>query len=214
MPAALTLYQHIRSSASYRARIALNLKGLQYETVIVDLMKGDQLQASFQKLNPEGLVPLLVIDGQSISQSLAIAEYLEEVHPQPAFLPGNAHERAHIRAFALAIACDIHPLNNLRVLNYITGPMGQSQEIKDEWYRHWIREGLGSLETLIAGRGAKSQFCFGPTPTLADICLVPQLANARRTHCDVTPYPNLLRIESNCLALDAFKAASPEVLLK
>lgn len=207
--AAFTLYGHHRSSASYRARIALNLKGVQYETVFIDLLKGDQRREEFQKLNPEGLVPVLAVDGQLVSQSLAIIEYLEETIAEPALLPEDPVARARVRAFALAVACDIHPLNNLRVLAYLTGPLGLSTATKDQWYQHWIAEGLSSLETLVNARGTPS-FCFGEAPNLADVLLIPQLANARRTHCDLTPYPSLLRIEKNCMALSAFQKAAPE----
>jgi len=207
----LRLYGYFRSSAAFRTRIALNLKGLAYETAPVDLLGGEQRAESFAALNPQKLVPLLEVDGRLVNQSLAIIEYLDEVHPEPPLLPGDALERAQIRAFALAIACDIHPLNNLRVLQHLTGPMGRSEAEKDAWYRHWIAEGLEPLEQMMATRPAPSPFCFGDRPTLADICLVPQLANARRTRCDLTPYPNLLKIEANCLALDAFHRATPEL---
>ncbi len=206
----MKLYGHHRSSASYRARIALNLKSLKYESVFVDLLKGEQHGAEFYALNPQELVPVLACGGQLLSQSLAIIEFLEELYPEPALLPSDAYRRAEVRAFALSIACDIHPLNNLRVLQHLTGEMGLSQPVKDQWYQHWIREGLRRLEIIVATRPANARFCFGDDPTVADVCLVPQLANARRTQCDLASYPALLRIEQNCMALDAFQAAAPE----
>lgn len=204
------LYNHFRSSASYRVRIALHLKNLPYEYISVHLLNGEQRQAQFAALNPEKLVPVLKTGDDLISQSLAIIEYLEDVAPTPALLPRDPIARAKVRAFALAIACDVHPLNNLRVLQYITKDMGQTDAVKDEWYRHWIAEGLSPLEQLMAARPTQSAFCFGDQPGLADVCLIPQLFNARRTHCDVSPYPTLLNIEANCLAHEAFKRAAPD----
>ena len=206
----LKLYNHFRSSASYRVRIALNLKGLPYEYISIHLMKGEQRGHDFAMLNPEKLVPVLQVESDHLSQSLAIIEYLEEVVPTPPLLPADPIARAKVRAFALAIACDLHPLNNLRVLQYLTGEMGLSSEVKDEWYRHWISEGLATLEQMMATRSHAGRFCFGDEPGLADVCLVPQLSNARRTHCDLEPYPSLLQIEANCLTHDAFKRAAPD----
>jgi len=206
------LYGYYRSSAAYRTRIALNLKGLAYESVSLDLLKGQQHEPEYVRLNPERLVPLLETDGSLLSQSLAIIEYLDETWPEPALLPREPMQRAQVRAFALAIACDIHPLNNLRVLRYLLGPMKLTHAAKDDWTGHWIHEGLRPLEQLMANRKQSTRFCFGELPGLADICLVPQLANARRTNCDLAPYPTLVDIEANCHALDAFKRAAPENL--
>lgn len=210
--ATMKLYSYFRSSAAYRVRIALNLKGLAYETVPVHLTRagGDQLTPAYRQLNPQALVPLLEDAGRLLTQSLAIIEYLEEVHPQPALLPMDPAARARVRALALAVACDLHPLNNLRVLNYLTGPMGLGDEAKQTWYRHWIAEGLGALEATLVRDRETGRFCHGDAPGLADCCLVPQLANAYRFKCDVSPYPTLLKIEKNCLALEAFRRAAPD----
>ena len=210
MPQKLTLYGFSFSSASYRARIALNLKGLEYESVSIKVPAGEQHAPEYEALNPERLIPTLRHGDVTITQSLAITLYLDEVFPEIPLRPATAVERAHSLAFALAIACEIHPLNNTRVLNYVTGPLGQSGAVRQSWYEHWIAEGLRPLETIMARRAIQSPFCFGEAPGTADICLIPQLANARRMKCDVTPYPTLTRIEANCLALDAFRRAMPE----
>lgn len=208
----MMLYSYFRSSASYRVRIALNLKGLAYETVPVHLTRGggEQLKPEFRGLNPQALVPMLQDDGRLLTQSLAIIEYLDEVHPQPPLLPKDAPGRARVRALAQAIACDLHPLNNLRVLNYLSGPMGIGNDAKQTWYCHWIAEGLGALEATLAKDGQTGTFCHGDAPGLADCCLVPQMANVRRFKCDVSPYHILLRIEKNCQALEAFQRAAPD----
>lgn len=203
----LKLYHHHRSSASFRVRIALNLKNLEYESIFVDLLKGEHRKEEFQLRSPERLVPVLEIDGVSLSQSLAIIDFVEEAFPEPALLPKDIRQRARVRSFALAIACDIHPLNNLRVLQYLTGCIGLPSSTKDQWYRHWIQEGLEVLEGVVDGRG---DYCFGTQPTLADVLLVPQLANARRANCDLVPYPRLLRIEEACMKLKAFQKAAPD----
>jgi maleylacetoacetate isomerase len=206
----LKLFDYIRSSAAYRVRIALNLKSLSYESVPVHLLEREQQSAEYANLNPQQLVPLLQTGDSLISQSLAIIEYLDEAFPEPRLVPSDRDLRAKVRAFALAIACEIHPLNNLRVLRHLTGPMGLSDATKDAWYQHWIREGFAPLEQIaVTNRGA-GPFCFGNSPTIADLCLVPQLANARRTHCDVTQYPTLRSIEAHCLGLEAFRKAAPE----
>ena len=208
----MKLYSYFRSSAAYRVRIALNLKGLAYETVPVHLTRGggEPLAPGYRKLNPQALVPVLQDGERALSQSLAIMEYLEEIHPQPPLLPKDPAARARVRALALAVACDLHPLNNLRVLNYLTGPMGLGDDAKQTWYRHWIAEGLGALEASLAGDPETGRFCHGDAPGLADCCLIPQLANAHRFKCDVSPYPTLLKIEKNCQALDAFLRAAPD----
>ena len=207
----MKLYSYFRSSAAYRVRIALNLKGLPYETVPVHLTRGggEQLAPGYRKLNPQGLVPALQDDGRVYTQSLSIIEYLDEVYPQVPLLPKDAVARARVRALALAVACDLHPLNNLRVLNYLTGPMGLTDDAKQTWYRHWIAEGLSALEASLAADRDTGRYCHGEAPGLADCCLVPQLANAHRFKCDVSAYPTLLRIEKNCQALDAFQRAAP-----
>jgi maleylacetoacetate isomerase len=205
------LYSYFRSSAAYRVRIALNLKGLAYEIVPVHLTRGggEQLAPGYRKLNPQALVPVLQDGERVLAQSLAIMEYLEEVHPLPPLLPKDPAARARVRALALAVACDLHPLNNLRVLNYLTGPMGLGDDAKRAWYRHWIAEGLGALEASLASDRKTGRFCHGDAPGLADCCLVPQLANAYRFKCDVSPYSTLVRIENNCQALEAFRRAAP-----
>ena len=208
----MKLYSYFRSSAAYRVRIALNLKGLAYDTVPVHLTRGggEQFAPGYRKLNPQALVPVLQDGGRLFTQSLAIIEYLDEVHPQNPLLPKDPAARARVRALALAIACDLHPLNNTRVLNYLTGPMGLGDDAKRTWYHHWIAEGLRALEASLASDRETGRFCHGDAPGLADCCLVPQLANAYRFKCDVSPYPTLLRIEKNCQALEAFRRAAPD----
>ncbi|OGS96974.1 MAG: maleylacetoacetate isomerase, partial [Gallionellales bacterium RBG_16_56_9] len=193
--------------------IALNLKGLAYDIIPVDLLKagGAQHGAAYRQVNPAGLVPVLVDapGGVPLLQSLAIIEYLEETHPQPPLLPAAAADRAYVRAIALAVACDIHPLNNLRVLRYLKHEMAQDDAARDAWYRHWCEQGLATLEALLAAEPRVGDFCYGSTPTLADCCLIPQIANAQRAHCDLSAMPTLLRINQACLALDAFARAAP-----
>lgn len=208
----MKLYSYFRSSASYRVRIALNLKGLSCEVVPVHLLRdgGEQLRADYRRLNPDALVPSLQLDeGTVLTQSLAIIEYLEEIHPTPALLPVDALDRAWVRSIALAIACDIHPINNLRVLRYLVGEMKLSEEDKNRWYRHWVEQGLAAVEQTLAQDPRAGRFCFGDTPGLADCFLVPQIANAQRMQCDLSGVPTLLRINDACLALEAFAAASP-----
>jgi maleylpyruvate isomerase len=204
------LYDYFRSSAAFRVRIALNLKGLALERVSVHLRKGGQRASEYLSLNPQGLVPALVTDeGNVLTQSLAIIEWLDETYPQPPLLPSDRSGRARVRSIALAIACDIHPIDNLRVLNYLTGTLGATDEQRNGWYKYWIDVGLEALETRLAQDAATGRFCHGERPTLADVCLVPQLANARRVAFDLTPYPTLMRIEAACLALPAFADAAP-----
>jgi maleylacetoacetate isomerase len=206
----MKLHDYFRSSAAYRVRIALNLKGLAAERAFVHLRRGAQDSDDYRALNPQGLVPVLETDdGAVITQSLAIIEYLEETHPLPPLLPRDANGRARVRGIALAIACDIHPLNNLRVLRYLTGTLGVPEAQKDGWYRYWCDTGLEALERRLADDAATGAFCHGATPTLADVCLVPQLANARRMAVDLSAFPTLLRIDAACQALPAFAAAAP-----
>ena len=207
----MRLYDYFRSSAAYRVRIALNLKGVAPdERTFVHLRMGGQRAQDYLALNPQGLVPALALDeGAVLTQSLAIVEYLDETHPEPPLLPADPIGRARVRAIALSIACDIHPLDNLRVLNYLIGTLGVAREQKDGWYRYWIDVGFEALEKALARDRARGRFCHGDAPTLADVCLVPQMANARRFDIDLSPYPTLMRIESACLALPAFADAAP-----
>jgi maleylacetoacetate isomerase len=207
----MKLYSYFRSSASYRVRIALNLKGLQHQTIPVHLLRngGEQLSPQYRQLNPDGLVPALAVDGATLTQSLAIIEYLEEAYPEPPLLPQSALDRAYVRGIALSIACDIHPLNNLRVLRYLSGELKIAEDDKNAWYRHWCEQGLAALETLLAKDQRVGRFCYGDTPTLADCCLVPQVANARRLDCDLSAMPTIVRINEACLALEAFAKAAP-----
>jgi maleylacetoacetate isomerase len=206
----MKLYDYFRSSAAYRVRIALNVKGLAPERAFVHLRRNAQREDDYLALNPQGLVPALLTDGGAVlAQSLAIIEYLEETHPSPPLLPGDATARARVRGIALQIACDIHPLDNLRVLRYLLHTVGVTEEQKDAWYKYWIDVGLEALEIQLSRDAATGRFCHGDSPTLADVCLVPQLANARRVAMDLSPYPTLVRIEAACRALPAFAAAEP-----
>jgi maleylacetoacetate isomerase len=202
------LYDYWRSSASYRVRIALNLKGVDYEIRPVNLLKDEQKSAEYRALNPQGLVPMLEIDGHRLTQSLAIINYLDVRYANHPLLPSMAAERAHVVALAMAVACDIHPLNNLRVLKYLKHELGHAQEDVDEWYVHWMSEGLPALEALAAPKAGK--FLVGDSPTGADVCLVPQLYNARRFNVPLDQYPTLLRAEENANRIDAFAAAHPD----
>lgn len=208
----MKLYGYFRSSAAYRVRIALNLKGLEFESVPVHLLKdgGQQLSQTYRELNPTALVPTFMDDNVSIGQSIAIIEYLEEAYPGTfPVLPDTHAARARVRSLAQFIACDIHPLNNLRVLKYLTKTLGVSDEAKNEWYLHWVREGFDSLEKMLASSSLTGKFCHGDSPTLADICLVPQVANARRFKLDMAPYPTIVRIDAACQKEDAFIKAAP-----
>lgn len=206
----MLLYGYFRSSAAYRVRIALNLKGLSCDQTFVHLAKLEQLSESFAAINPQKLLPVLVTDdGIALTQSLAIIEYLEEVHPAPALLPKDPLERARVRALALAVACEIHPLNNPRVLRYLTGPLGATEAQKDTWYRHWVEDGLAAVEKMLTSSPQTGRFCHGDTPTLADLCLVPQVANGRRFKADLSHCPTVLRIDAECQTLKAFADAAP-----
>jgi maleylacetoacetate isomerase len=206
----LKLYSSFRSSAAYRCRIALKLKGLAHDTAFVHLIKdgGQHTKPAYRAVNPQALLPTLEHDGRIITQSLAIMEYLDEIHPDPPLLPGDAAQRAQIRAFGLSIACDIHPLNNLRVLNYLKSPLSHDQATVDAWYRHWVETGLAACEALLPA--ARSRFCFGDQPTLADACLIPQVYNARRFKADLSAIPRLVAIDEACSGLPAFAQAAPE----
>ncbi len=207
----MKIYGYFRSGAAYRVRIALNLKGLAPEELSLHLLKGQQRATDYLALNPQGLVPALVTDeGQVLTQSLAIIEWLEETHPAPPLLPADSLGRVRVRSLALTIACDIHPLNNLRVLNYLTNTLGVSDEQKNGWYRYWIDIGFEALEQRLAREPGTGRFCHGDSPTLADICLVPQVAGARRYKMDLSPFPTIMRIDAACQALPAFAAAAPE----
>ncbi len=213
----MKLYSYYRSSASYRVRIALNLKGLDVEQVGVHLVKdgGQQLQAAYREINADALVPSLVDDtlpgpNHALTQSLAIIEYLDEAYPQVPLLPKSPAERAYVRSLALSIACDIHPINNLRVLRYLSDTLKVDDEQKNIWIRHWVEQGLAALETTINRSGNAGAFCFGDTPTIADCCLVPQLYNARRFKCDISELSTLRRIDANCQDREAFRDAAPE----
>jgi maleylacetoacetate isomerase/maleylpyruvate isomerase len=204
------LYTVWRSSAAYRVRIALNLKGLSYESVPQQFGRGDHRTPAYLGLNPQGLVPAIDDHGFVLGQSLAIIEYLDERYPAPALLPGDPQARAMVRSLAQAVACDIHPLNNLRVLNYLKGPLGQDQDGVNRWYRHWIAAGFEGLEMLARRHSGDGAHLYGRSVTIADVCLVPQLYNARRFQCDLAPYPTLTAIGAALSASDAFDRARPE----
>lgn len=204
----IILYDYYRSSACYRVRIALHLKRVDYETRSVNLLHSEQQSDEYRKVNPQGLVPMLEIDGHRLTQSLAIINYLDLRFPVPPLIPASAAERAHVVALAMTVACDIHPLNNLRVLKYLKNELGQPQEAVDAWYTHWVREGLAALETLAAPRAGK--FLWGDGPTAADVCLVPQLYNARRFNVPVDDFPTLLRAEENANKIEGFASAHPD----
>ncbi|HEY1709313.1 MAG TPA: maleylacetoacetate isomerase [Rhizomicrobium sp.] len=207
------LYSYFRSSAAYRVRIALNLKGIKPDYAFVHLLKdgGQQHGAAYRAVNPQELVPSLEHDGRAIAQSLAIIEYLDEVQPEPPLLPREFAARARVRQIAYAIACDIHPVNNLRILQYLRDTHGLSEEERLRWQQHWIAVGFSAIETLLAESKETGRFCHGDTATLGDICLIPQMANAKRVNLDFAPYPTLMRIEKEALAHPAFAAAAPQV---
>jgi maleylacetoacetate isomerase len=202
------LYDYFRSSASYRVRIALNIKGVDYEQRSINLAEGAQKDGDYRALNPQGFVPMLEIDGHRLVQSLSIIVYLDQKFGDPPLMPAEPADAAHVRALALSVACDIHPLNNLRVLKYLKGELGQEQATIDRWYAHWVSEGLEALEAMAAPRAGA--FLFGNAPTLADICLVPQLYNARRFSVPLDAYPTLRRADESASALPAFAAAHPD----
>jgi len=207
------LYSYFRSSAAYRARIALNLKGLPYEMASIHLTRGGGQQhgAAFRAVNPQRRVPALALDnGDMLIQSLAIIEYLDETHPEPPLLPGHPADRARVRALSQIIACDIHPIDNLRVLRYLAKPLGHDEAAIGVWFNHWIATGFEGLERILANDGQSGTFCHGEAPTLADICLVPQVFNSWRYKLDLAPYPTITRIFDSCMKLPAFEEARPE----
>jgi maleylacetoacetate isomerase len=201
------LYTYFRSSAAFRVRIALNLKGLRYEPLFVHLAKGEHRKSDYTKVNPQGLLPTLELDdGTRLNQSLAIMEYLEEKHPRPPLLPSEPVGKARVRALSELIACEIHPLNNLRVLQHLKRALGQDEDQVNAWYRHWIADGLGKLEAEL---DAGARFACGEAPTMADCCLVPQIFNAKRYNCDLASYPTTMRVFEQCMKLEAFDRAQP-----
>jgi maleylacetoacetate isomerase len=208
----LTLYTYFRSSAAFRVRIALNLKGLAYDPVFVHLPRGEHRKPEYTAVDPQALVPTLLDDGHALSQSLAIIEYLDETHPEPRLLPVDAAGRARVRSLSLLVACEIHPLNNLRTLQHLKGALGQNEEQVNTWYRHWIADGLARLEADLNrgdGSSGSGRFCHGEAPTMADCCLVPQIFNAKRYGSDLAFYPKVMRVFDACMKLEAFDRAQP-----
>lgn len=204
----LKLYTYFRSSAAFRVRIALNFKGLAYEPLFVSLVKDEHRLPAYQALNPQALVPALVDGEQVVSQSLAIIEYLEETQPGPKLLPADALQRARVRSLSMLVAAEIHPLNNMRVLKYLRGPMAQPEAAVNTWYRHWVAEGLAAFERELAAQPG-NRFSVGDAVSLADVCLVPQIFNAKRFETDLSPYPAVMRVFDACMALEAFQNAQP-----
>jgi maleylacetoacetate isomerase len=205
----MKLYGYFRSSAAFRVRIALNLKKRDYETASIHLRRNDQSRPEYRNVNPQGLVPTLEDGRQTLIQSLAIIEYLDEVYPDPPLLPKDPAGRARVRALAGIVACDIHPINNLRVLRYLMRELGHDEAAVAAWYNHWIAAGFDALEPLLANNALTGAFCHGDTPGLADVTLVPQVVNAERYRLDLAPYPTLTRIYENCMKLKPFIAAHP-----
>jgi maleylpyruvate isomerase len=205
----MKLYTFFHSSASYRVRIALNLKGIAHEQAFIHLPKAEQSAPAFKAVNPAGLVPALEDGSHVLTQSLAIIEYLDETAPGPKLMPGQPLDRAFVRAFSQIIACEIHPLNNLRVLNHLRQSYSLDPEAVNAWYRHWITEGFQMMESFLVKEGKSGRFCLGDQPTMADCCLVPQVFNAQRYKCDLAPYPTVMRINDACTKMDAFVKAHP-----
>ena len=207
----MILYGHALSSASYRVRIALALKGLQVTSVLLDLRGGEQRLEEFLQINSQGLVPALALEGGAVlTQSVAIIEYLDEIHPQPPLLPQAPLARARVRALTQAITCDVHPLNNLRVLQYLENTLQHDKATRDIWYRHWVMLGFDAIERWLVRDSATGRFCHGDAPTIADVCLVPQVFNARRFAVDLTQYPRIVGIDAACRELPAFQGAAPD----
>lgn len=211
MPTTIELYTYFRSSAAYRVRIALNIKGIDYQPHFVHLVRdgGQHKKPEYLELNPQGFVPTLIHQERVLTQSLAIIEYVDEVFPEPALLPRSPESRAHVRSLAQIVACDMHPLNNQRVLKHLTEVLQRTEQERLEWYRHWIHEGFRAFEARLAVH-PPGLYCYGQAPTLADVCLVPQVFNGKRFDCDLSAYPRLLQIYENCMRLSAFQAAAPE----
>jgi maleylacetoacetate isomerase len=207
----MNLYTFFRSSAAFRVRIALNIKGCTYNSIPKAFAKNEHRAEDYLLINPQGLIPALEADGNLLSQSLAIIEYLEETRPDPPLLPKEPGARARVRAMALAIACEIHPLNNLRVLNYLRKEFGQGDEGVNTWYRHWVTEGFKGLEVMAQESSRTKRFCYGDSLSMADVLLAPQMYNARRFKCDLSPFPTLVSIDEHLQTLPAFEAARPEV---
>jgi maleylpyruvate isomerase len=207
----MILYGHMLSSASFRVRIALGLKGLQVSSVLLDLRGGEQRLDEYLQINTQGFVPALALnDGAVLTQSVAIIEYLDEIHPEPPLLPQAPLARARVRALTQAITCDVHPLNNLRVLQYLENDLHQDKAVREAWYRHWVQLGFEALERWLVRDAATGRFCHGDSPTIADVCLVPQVFNARRFAVDLTPYPRIVGIDAACRELREFRAAAPD----
>jgi maleylpyruvate isomerase len=207
----MILYGYSLSSTSYRVRIALALKGLEVTAVSKELRSGEHRLEDFLQVNPQGFVPALSLnDGQVLTQSIAIIEYLDEMYPQPALLPALPAARARVRALSQLIACDVHPLNNLRVLQYLEGPLGLDQSARNAWYRHWVEVGFAALEQLLARDSSAGRFCYGDDPSMADVCLVPQVFNARRFAVDLGAYPRIVAIDATCRELPAFAETAPQ----
>lgn len=205
----MKLYSFFQSSSAYRVRIALGIKDIKYDMEYINLTKGEQANPEYAAINPQMIVPTLIDNGNKISQSLAIMEYLEESYPLPHILPGDLLARAYVRELALIIACDISPLGNLKVRKYLAEPLGHDKEIQEKWIRHWIASGLAAFEEILANSKLSGRFCYSDSPTIADCCLIPQLFNARRFGCDVTPYTHIMRIEESCSQHPAFITAHP-----
>ncbi len=205
----MKLHTYFRSSAAFRVRIALNLKGLAYDTDFVHIAKGEHRAPAYGALNPQALVPTLEDAGSLLTQSLAIIEYLEETRPQPPLLPKDPLGRARVRSLSLLIACEIHPVNNLRVLQHLKRALGQNEEQVNAWYRHWIADGLAKFEAQLQGTRGSGRFCHGEAPTMADCCLAPQVFNAQRYQCDTAPYPATMRAFAECMKIEAFDRAQP-----
>jgi maleylpyruvate isomerase len=205
----MKLHGYFRSSASFRVRIALNLKGLAFDTAAVHIAKGVHREPAYSALNPQALVPALEEAGALFTQSLAIMEYLEETHPQPPLLPKDPLARARVRSLSMLIACEIHPVNNTRVLQHLKRALGQNEEQVNAWYRHWIADGLTKFEADLLRAPGPGRFCHGDAPGMADCCLVPQIFNAQRYQCDTTPYPATMRVFAECMKIEAFDRAQP-----
>lgn len=205
----MILYDYFRSSAAFRVRIALNLKNISAEHRFVHLAKNEQCQPEYRALNPQGLVPMLVDSAFYLTQSLAIIEYLNDLYPEPPLLPADPAERAFARSIAQLVACDMHPLNNKRVLDYLTSELQVSEIQKNQWYAHWIQEGFAAIESLLAARNLKGAFCAGDQPGMADVCLIPQVFNARRFNCPLEDFPRLMQVYRYCMQLPAFDNAQP-----